>query len=80
MDLSSIQLATFRLPPLIKQFIGAFPETQLVSHTCAYHNLTQDLSQGLYDLAFLLVDSYQAPGLSIRYLGVERTAYADRRT
>ena len=64
-------LATFRLPPLIKQFIGAFPETQLVFHTFAYHSLTQDLSQGLYDLAFLLVDSYQAPGLSIRYLGVE---------
>jgi len=64
-------LATYRLPQLIKRFLAFFPETRLVFRTCAYHSLTQDLSQGLYDLAFLLVDSFQAPGLSVKYIGVE---------
>ena len=64
-------LATYRLPLLIKRFFTIFPETRLVFSTCAYHSLTQDLSQGLYDLAFLLVDSFQTPNLSVKFIGVE---------
>jgi len=64
-------LATYRLPPLIKRFLTFFPETRLNFSTCAFHSLTQDLSQGLYDLAFLLVDSFQAPNLSVKFISVE---------
>ncbi len=64
-------LAAYRLPLLMKRFRPLFPEVNLVFSTCAYHSLVQDLGRGLYDLAFLLVDSFQAPNLSVKFIGVE---------
>ncbi len=62
-------LAASYLPNLLKQFAAQFPLDQLIFSTCAYHNLEQDLSKGIYDLAFLLAESYQAPNLSVKLLG-----------
>jgi len=64
-------LAAAYLPNLLKQFTAQFPLVQLTFSTCAYHSLEQDLSKGIYDLAFLLTESYQAPNLSVKLLGVE---------
>ncbi|HIJ54580.1 MAG TPA: LysR family transcriptional regulator [Deltaproteobacteria bacterium] len=64
-------LAAHRLPKLLKPFRNQFPKVQLIFSTCAYHSLEQDLSKGIYDLAFLLTESYQAPNLSVKLLGVE---------
>ena len=64
-------LATHRLPILLKQFYSLFQKVRLVFSTCAYHSLQQDLSKGIYDLAFLLIDSFQAQNLEAKFIGVE---------
>ena len=64
-------LAAAYLPHLIERFYANLPLVQLIFSTCAYHSLEQDLGRGVYDLAFLLTESYQAPNLFVKLLGVE---------
>ncbi len=59
------------LPQIVKTFHSSFPKVRLNFMTCALEGLDKDLRKGVTDLAFLLAESFSAPGLEVETLGFE---------
>ncbi len=64
-------VATYYLPPVLVQFQKSYPRVRFEFQSCTVHTLSQELSAGTIDLAFLLTESVQAASLQTEVLGFE---------
>ncbi|GAK59991.1 transcriptional regulator, LysR family [Candidatus Vecturithrix granuli] len=53
-------LSMYYLPPIFKTFHQRFPRIRFYFNSCAYYSLQQELQSGITNLAFLIMDTFQA--------------------